>query len=58
MPFKKKGDRVDIHVWLRVQHAEVLDAICKKYEISRAEAIGGLIEDYQLNHKDQKNDNA
>lgn len=56
MPFKKKGDRVDIHVWLRVDHAEALDAICKKYEISRAEAIGGLIEDYQLNHtKDKTN---
>lgn len=58
MPFKKKGDRVDIHIWLPEEDVTILDAICKEFEISRATAVSGLLQEYATNHnpKDPKND--
>jgi hypothetical protein len=47
MAFKKKGDRVDVHIWLDVQHCATLDAIAKKYQISRAQVMAGLLEEYE-----------
>jgi hypothetical protein len=47
MVFKKKGDRVDVHIWLDVQHCATLDAIAKKYQISRAQVVAGLLEEYE-----------
>lgn len=60
MPFKKKSDRIDIHIWLPEDSVTILDAICKKYEMSRAAVISGLLEEYAANHdhnhEDDKHD--
>lgn len=45
--FRKKGDRVDIHIWLEERHAAILDAIAKEYRISRAQVVAGLLDDYE-----------
>lgn len=58
MPFKKKTDRVDIHIWLPEDSVTILDAICKEYDMSRAAVIAGLLQEYADNHnpKDHSND--
>lgn len=55
--FKKKGDRVDMHIWLSGRHAKILDDICATFEISRPQVIEGLLDEYAATYqpKDPKN---
>ena len=57
MPFKKKGDRIDIHIWLPEEEVAILDSICKEYEMSRAAVIAGLLQEYRNNHNHEGEQN-
>lgn len=41
-----RGDKVDFHVKLYEREADILDAICKRYNTSRSAVIGQLLRDY------------
>lgn len=56
--FKKKGDRVDMHIWLSGRHAKMLDDICLKYEISRPQVIEGLLEEYASTYINKEHSNG
>ena len=49
--FRRKGDRVDIHIWLDERHRATLDAISREYGISRAQVVAGLLEEYEQRPK-------
>lgn len=52
--FKRKGDRVDVHIWLDVRHCATLDAIAAEYGLSRAAVIAGLLEEYEERMKSKE----
>lgn len=52
--FRKKEDRVDVHIWLEVRHVATIDALAKSYNLSRAQIIAGLIEEYEERMKSKE----
>lgn len=52
--FRKKEDRVDIHIWLEVRHVATIDALARTYNLSRAQIIAGLIEEYEERMKSKE----
>ena len=40
-----KGDKVDIHITLYASERDVLDALCLKFNCSRAAVLGALLAD-------------
>lgn len=47
-----RGDKRDFHVKLYERELAVLDDICARYRISRAIAIGRMIEDFAARNSD------
>lgn len=53
MIFQKKGERIDMHLKLPEYHAQILDRICREFELSRAQVVADLLDDY-LKREEEK----